>query len=73
MYPFLHKVNNKRYLKLHSGLYKNSLLKEVEKREPGYIKSIRLDKNYYLIDLNINKPEEYFNFLDCLIYLERSK
>lgn len=73
MYPFLHRSDNKRYIKLHSGLYKKNLLKEIKAEEPCYIKSIKAHKNYYLIDLHTNDSKDYFDFLDYLIYRERSK
>ncbi|MFA5271068.1 MAG: hypothetical protein WC412_01855 [Candidatus Omnitrophota bacterium] len=73
MYPFLQKSGQKFYLKLHSQLYEKSMLEEIKKEEPGYIKSINARDGYYFIDLNARKAKDYFEFLNSLIYLERNK
>jgi hypothetical protein len=73
MHPFLQKSGRKLYVKLHSELYDKSLLEGIKKEEPGYIKSINTCDGYYLIDLNTQKSQEHFEFLNSLIYLERNK
>jgi hypothetical protein len=73
MYPFLQKIRNKFFVKLHKELYNIDFIRGVEKNEPGFIRSILSGKNYYLVELGIREESEYFIFLNCLINLNQER
>ena len=73
MHPFLQKTGKKVYIKLHSELYNKNVFDEIKKEEPGYIKSIKKQNDYYLLDVAAKDKSEYLDFLNYLIYIERNK
>lgn len=71
MYPFIEKIRDKLFIRLHKELYGKDLIKKIKKEEPDCIISVRPQKNYYLLELNVDDFGEYFDFLNYLIYLGR--
>ena len=73
MYPFIKKYKNRLLIKLNKELYPQDLIKKAKDQEPETIISVTAQNNYYLVELKIDNKTEYFDFLNCLIYLSRNK
>ncbi len=71
MYPFCKKIGKKTYIKLHKGLYGKNLIERIKKEFPQDILSLKASKNYHLLELDIDGPEDYFDFCNYLIYYSR--
>ena len=71
MQPFLVKERNRIFVKLNKELYEKALIEKIGLVEPGSISSISVKKDYYLVELNIDSPEDYFGFLNYLIYYKK--
>ena len=69
--PFLVKEKNRIFVKLNKELYEKALIEKIGLVEPGSISSISTKKDYYLVELNIDSPEDYLGFLNYLIYYKR--
>ena len=73
MYPFIKKINNRILIRLNKDIYNKDLIDKAKKDEPASIFSITVQKNYYFLELNVDKFTEYFDFLNFLIYLKQNK
>jgi len=67
MYPFIKKINNKVFVKLHKDLYDKNLIQKVREKEADSIISFKPQKKYYLLELRVDDFEDYFNFCNYLI------
>ena len=72
MHPFETKIGKKKFVKLHKGLYSMSLINRIKKEIPDSIISLKSQKDYYLLELEVDEAEDYFDFCNCLIYFNRS-
>ena len=73
MYPFLKKVNDKLSVRLNNELYGEDLINKIIKEEPNSIVSLSSQGNYYFLELDVDSPRDYFDFLNYLIYQNRNK
>lgn len=73
MYPFIKKVKDKLLVRLNKEIYSRDLIDRAAKEETDSIMSIKQEGNYYLLELNVDGFKDYFDFLNYLIYLTRSK
>ncbi len=73
MYHFLQKVDNKLKIKLNIEVYNKSLFDQIRKEDPRRIKSVKTKNGYFFVELNVKKSKDYLDFLNYLIYLERSR
>lgn len=73
MYPFIKRFQDKLFVKLNKELYKRDAIERIKNQEPDSIISIRLKKNYYFLELKVDEFEDYFDFLNYLIYFLRIK
>ncbi|MCF7888080.1 MAG: hypothetical protein K9L76_02250 [Candidatus Omnitrophica bacterium] len=71
-YPFIKKDKNKSYLKLHKKIYNKSLINKMKTQIFDSILSIKSQKDYYLLEIDADNKSDYFDFLNYLIYLNRS-
>jgi hypothetical protein len=71
-YPFIKRLKNKIFVKLHKRLYRKELIEKIKKETSEAIKCIESDKDYYLLELEVDEPVEYFEFLNYLIYLNKN-
>lgn len=67
MYPFVKKIKNKLFIRLHKDLYSKNLIEKVRKKEADSIISFKSQRNYYLLELQVDDFEDYFDFLNYLI------
>ena len=72
MYPFETKIGKKKFVKLHKELYSRNLINKIKKEIPDSIISLKSQKDYHLLELEIDGTEDYFDFCNCLIYFDRS-
>jgi len=68
MPPFLKKLRNKTLLKLNKELYPSDLIAKIKKLDPSAILCARQSKGYFLLELNTSDKEDYFDFLNYLIF-----
>ena len=73
MQPYIVKSENKTFLKLHKDIYKKQVLNKLRKEDPETITDIRLEADYYLLELQLDDPEDYFSFLNYLIYSNQTR
>ena len=72
MYSFETKIGKKKFVKLHREIYSKSLINRIKKEIPDSIISLKSQKNYYLLELEIDDPEDYLDFCNCLIYFNQN-
>lgn len=70
--PFIKKSGKKLLLKLNSDLYEKDLFARVKAEHPEALLSLKKSGNYYFVDMQVDRFEDYFDFLNYLIYLSRS-
>jgi hypothetical protein len=63
---------NKVYVKLHRELYPKEVLAQARANEPESVISVKTERDYYLVELDVRAPSEYFDFLNYLICLKRN-
>jgi len=72
MHPFEKKIGKKKFVKLHRELYSKNLINRIKKEIPDSIISFKSQKDYYLLELDVDDAVDYFDFCNCLIYFDRS-
>jgi hypothetical protein len=70
-YPFLQKSGNTFSVRLNKDLYPKELLERATKEEPKSIQSFSSQKHHHLVKLKAATNEDYFAFLNYLVYLNR--
>jgi len=73
-WPFFagHSRRGSHILRLHSGIYKKStILRALEKQKETRWRIFKKQK-YYFVEMPAENINEYMNFLNYLVYLERS-
>lgn len=68
-YPFITNNKGRLSVKLNKNIYKKSLIDKLKKEIPGSILSFKSQSNYYLLEIDADGESDYFDFLNCLIYL----
>lgn len=58
---------------MHKKIYDKAIIEQAEKEEPEMVRKILSKKDYYLVELDIEEKNDYFNFLNYLIYLKRAQ
>jgi len=71
MEPFIVMQRGKKVMKLNKQLYPRKLLERVCKEEPAAV-IVGADETYLYVHLSRCSPEDYFSFLNYLIYQKRS-
>jgi len=71
MHYFLCKRGNKQLVRLHKALYRKETLQRAKELEPQAVGAILSGGQYYLVELSADTDEDYFAFLNYLIYLGR--
>lgn len=70
--PFLRVNDNKIYLRLRKNVYSKELILEAQKTHSDLLESVKNQKAYFLLKLNLSSINDCFDFLNYLIYLRRS-
>ncbi len=73
MYPFLKKIGSHRYIKLHKELYPADIIDRIKKSEPDAIAAVKADNKHMLIELASKEIDDYFDFLNYLIYHKKNQ
>ncbi|MEI8348842.1 MAG: hypothetical protein WCI77_01695 [Candidatus Omnitrophota bacterium] len=71
MHHFLCTQGSKQLVRLHKTLYRKEILQRAKELEPGTVGAVQSDGQYYLVELSVDTEEDYFSFLNYLIYLGR--
>tara|TARA_B100000315_G_C14419201_1_gene514719 strand:- start:362 stop:586 length:225 start_codon:yes stop_codon:yes gene_type:complete len=72
-YPFLTSYKNKLYVKLNKSLYDEKAIQQAKQDEPQTVISVNRVKDYYLVELNPDSEDDYFDFLNFLISYNRNQ
>ncbi len=71
IWPFIKKERNQILVRLNSKLYSKELIENLCKQAKDNISSVKLEKGYHLVELRTASQEDYLDFLNYLIFLQR--
>lgn len=70
--PFIKKENNRILIRLNGELYSKGLIANLCKQAKDNISSVRSENGYHLVELKAASQEDYLDFLNYLIFLQRN-
>lgn len=69
---FIKKIGNRSFLKLNRVLYSASLIEKVKNLEPENVGDVKRYRDYHLVEIKADSPNDLFDFLNFLIYHQRA-